>query len=97
MVTINITIDGNSRSKPPRSEFTNIIQQAGLDLGEVTGTVGRPGYLEVSLIPAAVSVLGAIRETPKQISEKIMITSVAEKGVNRVVVVESWLTILAPW
>ena len=47
--------------------------------------MARPGYLEVSLIPAAVSVLGAIRETPKQISEKIMITSVAEKGVNRVV------------
>ena len=62
-----------------------ILKQAGLSLGEVTGIVAKPGHLELSLIPGAVSGARAQQETHNQVNKKITITSIRERGSNRVV------------
>ena len=74
IITINLTIDNKTRLRPQNRDHTEILKQAGLSLGEVTGIVAKPGYLEVSLIPGAVSGARAQRESHKQVNEKITIT-----------------------
>ena len=51
----------------------------------MTGIVAKPGYLEVSLKPGAVSGAVAQRETQKQVNDKITLTSIREWGSYRVV------------
>ena len=54
---------------------------------EVRGKFAKPGYLEVGMIPGAMSIARALREHPKEVNEKIMITSVREKGINRPILI----------
>ena len=88
IITINVSIGGKTRTRPQASDHLSIIRQAGLKLEEVTGKVAKPGYLEVSLIPGSVSVAKALREGHKQVDERITITSVRERGTNRIVVLK---------
>ena len=85
IITINLLIGNQTRIRPHNKDHIQILKQAGLSLGEVTGIVAKPGYLEVSLKPGAVSGAGAQRETQKQVNDKITITSIRERGSNRVV------------
>ena len=85
IITINLVIDGKNKVRPHNRDHTEILKQAGLNLREVTGIVAKPGYLEVSLIPGAVSGARAQMETHKQVNDKITITSVRERGSNRVI------------
>ena len=85
IITINTMIDNKSRVRPQNKDHIEILKQAGLSLKEVTGIVAKPGYLEVSLIPGAVSGAGAQRETHKEVNNKITITSIRERGSNRVI------------
>ena len=88
IVTINVAIDNKTRIRPEAMEHYNIIRQAGLDKDEVKGVLAKPGYLEVAMVPGAVSVAGALRESTKQVNNKIMITNVRERGSNRVIVLK---------
>ena len=88
ILTINVTVDGKSRSRPPVSDHHDILRQAGLTLNEVIGKVGKPGYLEVALIPGSTSAAKALREGHKQVNDRITITSVRERGSNRVVMIK---------
>ena len=85
IITINLLIGNTTRIRPHNRDHIQILKQAGLSLGEVTGIVAKIGYLEVSLIPGAVSGAGAQRETHKQVNDNITITSIKERGSNRVV------------
>lgn len=88
ILTINVSVGGKTQVRPVAGEHYDIIRQAGLDIEEVRGVVAKPGYLEVAMVPGAVSVVGALRESTKQVNSKMMITSVRERGTNRVVVVK---------
>ena len=88
IITINVMIGGKTRTRPQTADHYTIIRQAGLNIDEVTGKVAKPGYLEVSLIPGSASAAKALREVHKQVNEKITITSVRERGSNRVVVIK---------
>ena len=88
ILTINVTIDGKTQGKPAAKDHYDIIKQAGLDKVEVKGVVAKPGYLEVALVTGAASLAGALRETSKEVNSRIIITSVKEKGANRVVVIK---------
>ena len=86
ILTINVTIEGKTRTRPHLADHYDIMRQAGLNIEEVTGKVGKPGYLEVALTPGSASVAKALREGHKEVNSKITITSVRERGSNRVVV-----------
>ena len=88
ILTINVSVGGKTRTRPQASDHLSIIRQAGLKLDEVTGKVAKPGYLEVSLIPKSPSVAKALREGPKKVDDKITITSVRERGTNRIAVIK---------
>ena len=47
------------------------MKQAGLNLAEVRGKVGKSGYLEVALQPLAASKAGALREVSKIVDSRI--------------------------
>ena len=55
-MTINVIIDNKTRVRPHNKDYMEILKQAGLSLGEVTGIVAKPGHLEVSLITASYEV-----------------------------------------
>ena len=48
------------------------MKQAGLNLAEVRGKVGKSGYLEVALQPLAASKAGALREVSKIVDSRIL-------------------------
>ena len=69
IITINLLIDNKTKIRPQNRDHIEILKQAGLSLNEVTGIVAKSGYLEVSLVPGAVSGASAQRETQKQVNE----------------------------
>ena len=83
ILTVNLVIDGKAKVWPKNSEVGDIMKQAGLKLNEVQGLGSYAGYLEVAMLPGAASGVLAQRETPKAVNERIMISSIREKGINR--------------
>ena len=83
ILTVNLVIDGKAKVWPKKSEVGDIMMQAGLKLIEVQGLGTYAGYLEVAMTPGAASGVLAQRETPKAVNERIMISSIREKGINR--------------
>ena len=87
VLTINLLIEDKKNRRPPVEDHYNILKQAGLNLAEVKGKVGKHGYLEVALLPGAASAAGALREVSKIVDERITILSVREQGSSREVLV----------
>ena len=54
-----------------------------MNLAEVKGKDGKPGYLEVALEPGAASAAGALCEVSKIVNDKTTILSVREQGSTR--------------
>jgi hypothetical protein len=87
VLTINLLIENKTNVKPQLDDHYCIMKQAGLNLGEVKGKVGKAGYLEVALEPGAASAAGALREVSKIVNDKITILSIREQGSTREVLV----------
>ena len=87
VLTINLLIEDKTNLKPQTEDHYSIMKQAGLNLAEVKGKVGKSGYLEVAMEPGAVSAAGALREVSKIVNDKITILSVREQGLTREVLV----------
>ena len=87
VLTINLLIDNKTSLKPQMEDHYNIMKQAGLNLAEVRGKMGKNGYLEVALDPGASSAAGALREVSKIVDDRITILSVREQGSTREVLV----------
>ena len=49
ILLINLLKDGKTGQKPRWEDHINIMRQAGLNLDEVSGKIGKNGYLEVAL------------------------------------------------
>ena len=87
VVVVNVTLEGKENQKLPEEDHYEVIKQAGLNIREVRGKFAKPGYLEVGMIPGALSIGRALREHPKEVNRKIMITSVRERGINRPILI----------
>ena len=87
VLTINLLIDDKPNRRPQLEDHYVIMKQAGLNLAEVKGKVGKNGYLEVALQPGAASAAGALREVSKIVDNRITILSVREQGSTREVLV----------
>ena len=87
VLTINLLIDNKTSLKPQIEDHYSIMKQAGLNLAEVRGKMGKNGYLEVALDPGASSAAGALREVSKIVDDRITILSVREQGSTREVLV----------
>ena len=83
VVVVNVTIEGKDNIKLQEEDHYEVMKQAGLNVGEVRGKFAKPGYLEVGMITGATSIPRALREHPKEVNKRIMITSVRERGINR--------------
>ena len=83
VLTINLLIEDKPNRRPQLEENYVIMKQAGLNLAEVMGKVGKNGYLEVALQPGAASAAGALREVSKIVDSRITILSVREQGSTR--------------
>ena len=71
VLTINLLIEEKSNRRPQLEDHYIIMKQAGLNLAEVRGKVGKSGYLEVALQPLAASKAGALREVSKIVDSRI--------------------------
>ena len=87
VLTINLLIDDKPNRRPQLEDHYVIMKQAGLNLAEVKGKVGKNGYLEVALQPRAASAAVALREVSKIVDNRITILSVREQGSTREVLV----------
>ena len=87
ILSINLTKDGKTGQRPRWEDHVNIMRQAGLNLDEVRGKVGKNGYLEVALEPGSTSAVGALRELSKEVDTRYTIQSVREQGASREVTV----------
>ena len=92
ILSINLLKDGSTGQKPRWEDHINIMRQAGLNLDEVSGKIGKNGYLEVALEPSSPSAAGALREVSKKVDARYTIQSVREQGVNREVSVR-WVCV----
>ena len=88
VVVVNVTLEGKENQKLPEEDHYEVIKQAGLNVGEVRGKFAKPGYLEVGMSPGATSIARALRENPKEVNKKIIITSVRERGLNRPILIK---------
>ena len=87
VLTINLLIEDKTNRRPQLEDHYIIMKQAGLNLAEVKGKVGKLGYLEVALELGATSAAGAFREVSKIVNDRITILSVREQGSTREVLV----------
>ena len=87
ILSINLIKDGKSGQKPRMEDHVNIMRQAGLNLDEVRGKVGKNGYLEVALEHGAESAVRALREASKEVDNRYTISSVREQGASREVTI----------
>ena len=71
--SINLSKDGKTGQRPRVEDHVNIMRQAGLNLDEVRGKVGKSGYLEVALEPGSTSAVGALREVSKKVDSRYTI------------------------
>ena len=90
ILSINLIKDGKPGQKPRTEDHIVIMRQAGLNLDEVRGKVGKNGYLEVALEHGAESGVRALREGSKEVDSRYTISSVREQGASREVTVR-WL------
>ena len=88
ILSINLIKDGKPGQKPRLEDHTKIMRQAGLNLDEVRGKVGKNGYLEVALDHGAASASRALREGSKEVDTRYTISSVREQGASREVTVK---------